>query len=77
MTGLEEGLKKSVVNVTFGWFFDVYLLDNKMIFWIKQENGNTVRLEDNGWGHSIYSLILDLLLVVYLQEKSENQLVCY
>jgi hypothetical protein len=25
-----------------------------MIFWIKQENGNTIRLEDSSWGHSIY-----------------------
>ena len=54
MTGSEEGLKKSVVDVTFGWLFDAYPLDNKMIFWIKQENGNTIRLEDNRWGHSIY-----------------------
>jgi hypothetical protein len=54
VTGLEEGLKKSVVDVTFGWLFDAYPLDNKMIFWIKQENGNTIRLEDNRWGHSIY-----------------------
>jgi hypothetical protein len=25
-----------------------------MIFWIKQENGNTIRLEDSSWSHSIY-----------------------
>jgi DNA polymerase-2 len=37
-----------------GWLIDAYPLGNKMIFWIKQENGNTIRLEDNGWGHSIY-----------------------
>jgi DNA polymerase, archaea type len=37
-----------------GWLFDAYPLDNKMIFWIKQENGNTIRLEDNSWSHSIY-----------------------
>ena len=40
--------------MTAGWLFDAYPLDNKMIFWIKQENGNTVRLEDSMWGHSIY-----------------------
>jgi hypothetical protein len=39
-----------------GWLFDVYPLDNKMIFWIKQENGsnNIIRLQDNSWSHSIY-----------------------
>jgi DNA polymerase elongation subunit (family B) len=37
-----------------GWLFDVYPLDNKMIFWIKQENGKAVRLEDNNWSHCIY-----------------------
>ena len=37
-----------------GWLFDAYPLDNKMIFWIKQEDGNTIRLEDNNWSHSVY-----------------------
>ena len=38
-----------------GLLFDAYPIDNKMIFWIKQENGkNTIRQEDSGWGHSIY-----------------------
>jgi DNA polymerase-2 len=37
-----------------GWLFDVYPLNNKMVFWIKQNNGNTVRLEDKDWSHSIY-----------------------
>src|SRR5919202_3942756 len=37
-----------------GWLFDIYPLENKMIFWIKQENGNTIRLEDSRWSHSIY-----------------------
>src|SRR5919198_1270838 len=37
-----------------GWLFDVYPLDSKMIFWIKQENGKTIRLQDNDWSHSIY-----------------------
>ncbi|MFL6358739.1 MAG: hypothetical protein ACJ72V_05270 [Nitrososphaeraceae archaeon] len=30
--------------MTSGWLFDAYPLDNKMIFWIKQENGNTIRI---------------------------------
>jgi len=37
-----------------GWLFDVYPLDKKMVFWIKQEDGSTIRLEDNSWGHSVY-----------------------
>jgi hypothetical protein len=40
--------------MTSGWLFDAYPLDNKMIFWIKQENNNTLRLEDSSWSHSIY-----------------------
>src|SRR5918911_5003902 len=41
--------------MTSGWLFDIYPLDNKMVFWIKQEeNGKTIRLEDNSWSHSIY-----------------------
>src|ERR687888_1234042 len=37
-----------------GWLFDAYPLGNKMIFWIKQENGDIIRLEDDSWSHSIY-----------------------
>ncbi len=40
--------------MTSGWLFDLYPLGNKMIFWIKQEDGNTIRLEDNNWSHSVY-----------------------
>jgi DNA polymerase-2 len=40
--------------MTSGWLFDAYPLNNNMIIWIKQENGNTIRLEDNSWSHSIY-----------------------
>jgi DNA polymerase, archaea type len=43
-----------MVSMTPGWLFDVYPLGNKMIFWIKQENGNTIRLEDTAWNHSVY-----------------------
>ncbi|MFL6326648.1 MAG: hypothetical protein ACJ71P_02610 [Nitrososphaeraceae archaeon] len=32
------------MTMTSGWLFDAYPLDNKMIFWIKQENGNTIRI---------------------------------
>ena len=37
-----------------GWLFDAYPLDNKMIFWIKQEDGNIIRLEDNNWSYAVY-----------------------
>jgi hypothetical protein len=37
-----------------GWLFDAYPSEGKMVFWIKQQNGNTIRLEDNHWSHSIY-----------------------
>ena len=37
-----------------GWLFDAYPLEDKMVFWIKQRNGNTIRLEDTSWSHSIY-----------------------
>jgi hypothetical protein len=33
-----------------GWLFDAYPLDNKMVLWIKQEDGNTIRLQDSRWG---------------------------
>jgi hypothetical protein len=37
-----------------GWLFDLYPLDNKIVFWIKQEeNGKIIRLEDNSWSHLI------------------------
>ena len=51
--------KAAVVTMISGWLFDAYPLDNKMIFWIKQENGNTIRLEDNIWSHSIYVVLSD------------------
>ncbi|HET7391692.1 MAG TPA: DNA polymerase domain-containing protein [Nitrososphaeraceae archaeon] len=37
-----------------GWLFDAYPLEDKMVFWIKQRDGNTIRLEDSSWSHSIY-----------------------
>ncbi|CAN5569424.1 type B DNA-directed DNA polymerase [soil metagenome] len=36
-----------------GWLFDAYAENDKMIFWIIQENGKTLRLEDE-WSHPIY-----------------------
>jgi len=37
-----------------GWLFDCYALADKLVFWIKQHNGTTVRLEDTTWSASIY-----------------------
>jgi DNA polymerase I len=36
-----------------GWLFDAYAKNDKMVFWIRQEDGNTIRLEDE-WSHPIY-----------------------
>jgi DNA polymerase elongation subunit (family B) len=36
-----------------GWLFDAYPLNDKMVFWIKDESGNSIRLEDS-WTPSIY-----------------------
>jgi DNA polymerase, archaea type len=36
-----------------GWLFDAYPVKDKMVLWVKQENGKAVRLEDN-WSHSVY-----------------------
>ncbi|MFZ0514876.1 MAG: hypothetical protein WAM14_24955 [Candidatus Nitrosopolaris sp.] len=40
-----------------GWLFDAYPLNDKMVFWIKQEKDSaaTIRIEDDIWTHSIYA----------------------
>ena len=40
-----------------GWLFDAYPLNDKMVFWIKQEKDSaaTIRIEDDMWTHSIYA----------------------
>ena len=61
-----------------GWLFDIYPLDDKMIFWIKQKkngsnNSNTIRIEDN-WTHSIYVAANDKAdLKSILLESKENE----
>ena len=45
-----------------------------MIVWIKQENGNTIRLEDN-WSHSIYVAAnnkVDLKSLISTAKRKEN-----
>jgi DNA polymerase-2 len=44
-----------------GWLFDAYAKNDKMVFWIRQINGGTIRLEDN-WSHPIYVAANDELL---------------
>jgi DNA polymerase, archaea type len=53
-----------------GWLFDAYAKNDKMVFWIKQNNGKTVRLEDE-WCHPIYVAADDKLLFKEITE-SEN-----
>ncbi|MFZ0367015.1 MAG: DNA polymerase domain-containing protein, partial [Nitrososphaeraceae archaeon] len=36
-----------------GWLFDAYAKNDKMVFWIRQSNGETIRLVDD-WCHPIY-----------------------
>lgn len=36
-----------------GWLLDAYASDDKMVFWVKQENGRAIRLESS-WTPSIY-----------------------
>jgi DNA polymerase elongation subunit (family B) len=36
-----------------GWLFDAYPSNDKIVFWIKDESGSSIRLEDN-WTPSIY-----------------------
>ena len=61
-----------------GWLFDAYPLDDKMIFWVKQENGKTIRLEDDSWSHSIYIAAdyyydkPDLLKSLLVKENQED-----
>jgi hypothetical protein len=38
-------MEQSVLTMTSSWLFDAYPLD---------KNGNTIRLEDSIWSHSIY-----------------------
>jgi DNA polymerase-2 len=36
-----------------GWLFDAYAKNDKIVFWIRQANGKTIRLEDE-WSHPVY-----------------------
>lgn len=40
-------------KIIIGWLFDVYSLQDKVILWIKDTNGNTHRIEQN-WSPSLY-----------------------
>lgn len=58
--------------MTSGWLFDAYAKDDKMIFWIKRPDGNTVKLEDK-WSHPIYLASDDKSL---LQKILDNDSIC-
>jgi DNA polymerase, archaea type len=64
-----------------GWLFDTYPLNDKMVFWIKQEGKNsatTIRLEDDSWAHSIYAASDDkisLNSILYAKDKRLSNLV--
>jgi DNA polymerase, archaea type len=63
--------------MTSGWLFDAYPLDNKMIFWIKQENGNTVRLQDNNWSPSVYVVSDNYTDLLKSLQEEENLIKTY
>ena len=46
-----------------GWLFDAYPVNDKMVFWIKQEKESavTIRLEDDVWTHSIKTILNSVL----------------
>jgi hypothetical protein len=70
-------LKSSSNNSVSGWLFDIYPLEDKMIFWIKQKNGSVIRLEDN-WTHSIYVAADDKTdLKSILVENKENDITTF
>ena len=68
---------KDVYNqLVEGWLFDAYPLRDKMVFWVKQKNGNTNRLEDS-WSNSIYVAAdnksdLKSILSVIVAKQTEN-----
>jgi len=74
--------KKDACNqLVEGWLFDPYPLRNKMVFWVKQKNGNTTRLEEI-WSNSIYvtadnnsDLKSILSVIVAKQSKNNNNVV--
>jgi len=69
--------KKDACNqLVEGWLFDPYPLRNKMVFWVKQKNGNTTRLEEI-WSNSIYVTAdnnsdLKSILSVIVAKQSKN-----
>src|SRR6188508_832816 len=52
-TGDNLGTGTSELHMVSGWLFDAYSKNNKMVLWIRQNDGNTIKLEDE-WSHPIY-----------------------
>ncbi|NOJ28512.1 MAG: hypothetical protein DA330_10935, partial [Nitrososphaera sp.] len=53
-----------------GWLFDVYPSADKMVLWVKQKNGQAIRLEDN-WTHSIFLAVNDQSDFAQVLQKEE------
>src|SRR5215467_8227973 len=65
-----------------GWLFDAYPLNDKMVFWIKQEKESaaTIRLEDDVWTHTIYAASDDKTIlnsILFTKDKRISNLVKY
>jgi hypothetical protein len=65
-----------------GWLFDAYPLNDKMVFWIKQEKDSaaTIRIEDDIWTHSIYAASDDKTIlnsILFGKDKRISNLVKY
>ncbi|MFZ0514441.1 MAG: DNA polymerase domain-containing protein, partial [Candidatus Nitrosopolaris sp.] len=65
-----------------GWLFDAYPLNDKMVFWIKQEKDSaaTIRIEDDIWTHSIYAASDDKTIlnsILFAKTKRISNLVKY
>ena len=56
-----------------GWLFDAYAKNDKMVFWIRQSNGDTIRLEDD-WYHPIYVATDDKLLFEQILANEEKSI---
>ncbi|MFY9870175.1 MAG: DNA polymerase domain-containing protein [Candidatus Nitrosopolaris sp.] len=69
-------------TVVSGWLFDAYPLNDKMVFWIKQEkdSATTIRIEDDIWTHSIYAASDDKTIlnsILFGKDKRISNLVKY
>ncbi|MGA9152382.1 MAG: 3'-5' exonuclease, partial [Candidatus Nitrosopolaris sp.] len=67
-------------SVVSGCLFDAYPINGKMVFWIKQENHTTIRLEDDNWTHSVYAASDDKTIlnsILSMKDKRISDLTKY